>query len=379
MNKSETKIAFVFGPWSSGVKTFDFTDLLGSSQGLTGSEIGCFYIAREMAKRGWSATIYAPLRDTPPNFKWENVTVRPLASFESEVEQYQVVYVWNEPDLLRTVPSSALRIENHQIADFNFCKPGWDEFVDVFTSPSDSHLKWMSAQTPCPEKWRMVPNGWEPEMFPSVEKVSGRVIYASSPDRGLHWLLQQWPKIRKEVPHATLRIFYNFDSWAEGIGAVRAANPGVIVFKELHFRALYIKEAIRRLADHGVEHCKAVSRAQMSREFGEAACIGYPCDPVKYTETFCVVALEGCATGAIPVMTDVDVLGDIFGSHAPMVQAPVHERLDEFTDMVVRALSDESFQSEWRQKGREFADGMTWENSAVHLERVIEEFLPTNS
>ena len=373
MNKP--KIAFIFGPWSSGIKTFDFTNLINSPQGLTGSEIGCFFIAREMAKRGWPTSIYAPLRNSPNGCIWDDVSIRPLGNLKDEIQDFSIAYAWNEPDILRQVPPSILRIENHQIADFNFCQPGWDQVVDVFTSPSNSHMDWMSTQTPCPEKWRMVPNGWDPEMFPSIEKVPGRVIYASSPDRGLHWLLQQWPRIRKEVPHATLRIFYNFDSWAEGIGNVRYANPGVPDFKELHFRALYIKEAVRKLANHGVEHYKAVSRIRMAQEFGEAECLGYPCDPVRYTETFCVTALEGCATGAIPVLTNADALGDIFGGHAPVVKAPVFEHLNEFTDMIVRALSDKPFQTEWREKGAAFAKVMTWANSAACLESVIQEGL----
>lgn len=371
MNKH--RIAFIYGPWASGSKTFDFTDLLGSTQGLTGSEVGCFYIAREMAKRGWPTTLYVPVRNTPDMHVWDGVLVRPLSTFQSEITQHDVLYSWNDPEVFRGVSDKFLRLENHQISDFRFCQPGWENLVDIFTSPSDSHMNWMAPQTPCPEKWRMVPNGWDPDMFPQVEKVPGRVIYASSPDRGLHLLLQQWPKIRKEVPHATLRIFYNFDSWAENIGAVRYANPGVPDFKELHFRALYIKEAVRRLASHGVEHYKAVSRIRMAQEFGEAECLGYPCDPVRYTETFCVTALEGCGTGAIPVLTNADALGDIFGGHVPMVDSPARHHIDEFTGFVVKALSDKAFQDEWRLKGSVFAKGMTWKESAVRLEIVIED------
>jgi len=373
---NKPRIAFVYGPWASGSKTFDFTDLLASSQGLTGSEVGCFYIAREMAKRGWHTTLYVPVRNTPDTHIWDGVQIRPLTSFQSESSQHEVLYSWNDPDVFRGISNEGtLRLENHQIADFRFCQPGWENLVDIFTSPSDSHMKWMAPQTSCPEKWRMVPNGWDPDMFPQTKKVPGRVIYASSPDRGLHWLLQQWSKIRKKVPHATLRIFYNFDSWAENIGAVRYANPGVPDFKELHFRALYIKEAVRKLANHGVEHYKAVSRIRMAQEFGEAECLGYPCDPVRYTETFCVTALEGCATGAIPVLTNADALGDIFGGHAPVVKAPVFEHINEFTDMIVRALSDKPFQTEWREKGAAFAKVMTWANSAACLESVIQEGL----
>jgi glycosyltransferase involved in cell wall biosynthesis len=306
---------------------------------------------------------------------WDGTLVRPLDAFPREMHEFSAIYVWNEPDFLRQVPKGILKLENHQIADFNFCQPGWENVIDVFTSPSPSHMAWMAPQTPCPGKWRMVPNGWDPDMFPATQKVPGRVIYASSPDRGLHWLLQQWPRIRKEVPHATLRIFYDFDNWANRIGAVRNANPGVADFKELHFRALYITEAVKRLASHGVQHLKAVSRKQMAVEFGEAECLAYPCDPVRYTETFCVTALEGCATGAIPVMASADALGDIFGGYAPMVAAPVAQHLDEWTGMVVQALSDPAFQKEWRGKGSELARKTKWSDAALCLEPIIEEGL----
>jgi hypothetical protein len=111
----------------------------------------------------------------------------------------------------------------------------------------------------------------------------------------------------------------------------------------------------------------------MAQEFGEAECLGYPCDPVRYTETFCVTALEGCGTGAIPVLTNADALGDIFGGHVPMVDSPARHHIDEFTGFVVKALSDKAFQDEWRLKGSVFAKGMTWKESAVRLEIVIED------
>ena len=39
----------------------------------------------------------------------------------------------------------------------------------------------------------------------------GRVIWCSSADRGLHWLLSQWPKIKEAVPYASLKVFYHFN------------------------------------------------------------------------------------------------------------------------------------------------------------------------
>lgn len=366
-----TRYGFVFGPWSSGVKTFDFSDLFGSGQGLTGSEIGCFCVARELAGRGHDVTLYAPARNAPDGYVWDGVVVRPLDRLAGS--DHDVVYSWNEPDVLRQVSNGALRMENHQIADFLFCQAGWDDAVDVFTSPSPSHMAWMAPQTPSPHKWRVVPNGWGPDQFPEREKVPGRVVYASSPDRGLHWLLQRWPEIRRRVPHATLRIFYNFDSWIDDVTRRHSAHPDVPIIRELYQRAVYIREAVRSMAHMGVEHYKAVSRARMAEEFGQAECLAYPCDPVRYTETFCVTALEGCATGCIPVLSSADALGDIFGRHVPMVRSPVHDRLGEFTDLVVLALTDGAFRTEWAARGRELASSMTWSHSADAVEAVVAE------
>ena len=50
--------------------------------------------------------------------------------------------------------------------------------------------------------------------IPTVKPWNGnphRMIYSSSPDRGLVYLLKNWGKIRTEVPDAELHVFYGWN------------------------------------------------------------------------------------------------------------------------------------------------------------------------
>ena len=64
-----------------------------------------------------------------------------------------------------------------------------------------------------------------------------------------------------------------------------------------------------------------------------------------------------------------------------MVHGPLshYHYQNEFVNLVVRSLIDESFKLEWRKKGFEFAKRMRWADSALCLEKVIEEGLNNKS
>jgi hypothetical protein len=81
--------------------------------------------------------------------------------------------------------------------------------------------------------------------------------------------------------------------------------------------------------------------------------------------------MEGCASGAVPVTTDVDALGSIYGGSVPMVRAPVGERIGEFKDHVVRMLTDSVERDRYAKSARELADGHTWALLAAKLEEIV--------
>ena len=361
--------AFAYGLWSVGARPFDLDRLWDDPRGLTGSEVSFFSFAREMASRGHGVAIFTRHRTRTPR-TWEGCNVFDIEELhETSTSHFDAVLSWNEPDILRRASPKAVRLVNQQLNDFDYCHPGYDGFVDVYTSPSAPHLEYIASKTPSPDKWEVLSNGCDGSQYPDVPRVPGRVIYGSSPDRGLHLLLQEWPKIRRAVPHAHLKVFYNFESWFQRMtGETYSHFPDV---RECCHRAMYIREAMIRLRDHGVEHCHSISRVQMAREMAEAEVLAYPCETIRYTEGFSVTLMEACASGAMPVSSSVDSLGGIYGGVVPMVKAPARDNMGEFVDLVVRGLTDSGWRAKVTSKAEEFSFQYEWSVLGDRLESIL--------
>lgn len=357
---------FRHGRYFEDGKKFDFPNLYNDPAGLTGSEISCFTYAKIMARRGHDVSLLTTLSSNRWDI-WEGVRIIPMDKREDIGVlggAWDVVYSWNEIDALKfaTYPST-LKVLNLQINDVDHGEPNFDRFIDVYTSPSHSHRSTMSLKTPDSSKWEVIPNGCDPNLYLRngcvVDPIPGRVIYASSPDRGLHWLLHIWPKVAKAVPHAHLRIFYEVHKWMNGLVDVPPINRDIIV---LSTRARYIRESLRRLKDSRIELVGSASRNQIAQEFIDAQVLAYPCDTINYTEGFSVTLMEACASRTVPITTDVDALGEIYRGSVAMVSAPISDRLEEYTELVIRSLKDDQFRNSILAMSSTLAQRYTWEN-----------------
>lgn len=368
------KLTFVYGSWACGPRPFDFTRIYHDPRGLTGSEISFLSFAKELAFRGHSVRIFAPLVSCPAEgHLWDGIRVFPISMWtDDRGEGSDFVLSWNEPDQLRYASLKAIRIINQQLNDFTYCKPGFESFVDIFTSPCSAHLAHMTQVYGSAHKWTVLPNGCDPTVYPTMDRIPGRILYASSPDRGLHWLLQQWPLIKRRVPDATLRVFYNFDDWANNLLGCdgQGHHPHI---RECAYRAYYIREAFVRLKNQGVEHFKSISRVRMAEEMASAIVLAYPCDTVTYTEGFSATLMEACAAGLIPVTAKVDSLGCVYGDWVEtMVESPVREHLNEWTEMVIRSLTDEDYRKRITAKSRALAEQHSWSKLTDRLEQIFQ-------
>lgn len=367
------EILFVYAPYMfrhqgffEKGKQFDFGRLYDDKSGLTGSELSCFTFAHKFAQRGHNVSILTTTCNNPG--EWNGVRIISMNKREDIGVlggPWDVVYSWNDIDTLRFASHpKTLKILNMQINDVDHGFDGYDNYIDIYTSPSHSHRDRMSKKTPDPNKWEVVYNGCDPSIYDhirnlGVQEVSGRVIYASSPDRGLHWLLQIWPKIQKAVPHAHLKIFYEVDKWMGGlVNQIPSPNVDIAI---LSARARYIREALLRLKDHNIELVGSVSRSEIAKEFVEAQVLAYPCDTINYTEGFSVTLMEACASGTVPVTSDVDALSELYGSSVPMVHSPVGNNLDTYTNLVIRSLTDPGFRNDVLAKTSKLAAQFSWD------------------
>lgn len=361
------KIAFVLGKFSTASRPLDFNNINDSSRGLTGSELGIICNAEEMVKLGHDVTLFTCLTTNAQPTEHLGFKVKSIDDYVID-DSYDAVVSWNEPDYLRQVPPGVLRICSQMLNDWPYCQPGFEDFVDIFTCPSQRHLEHVAPQTRMPHKFMVIQLGCNPTWYTKNVKVPGRVIWASSADRGLHLLLQEWHKIKAAASNAHLRIFYNFN-FGDFINYEDPNNPST---DELAQRVRYMLNMIERLKTLNVELIGSVSRDRINQEMSEAQVLAFSCDTRSFTEGFSIATLEGCAAEACPVISDVDALGQIYGGVVPMVKSPVRKNIQDYTNLVIKALTDENFRNETNRNCYQFAKDRTWTIVTQQLEEVIE-------
>jgi glycosyltransferase involved in cell wall biosynthesis len=374
------RFAFLYDDVAFGAHRppIDFADVEAYS--LTGSDLAVVKYAAAMAERGHEVVIYVARvlsRSTP-----EGAEVRRLDCLEGDLgsESFGAAIALSSPNELRHFPASTLRIVNRQCARFGpDALEGWQGWTDLVTCPSDHAREHVGAGVfgaagaplaPLIVPLATLPNGCDPASYTAGVKVPGRVVYTSCPDRGLDVLLELWPDIKRQVPEASLRIFY----YALPSFLAEWAAPGKKGREAA--RATYIRYALERLRGRGVEAVGGISHRELAREMSEAMVFGYPCDTGTYTETFSVATLEACAAGACPVVSSCDALGSVYEDAAAVIEHPVREHRAEFVRAVVNGLRVSGLrEGQWRaaqeKKGREFAARHTWPKLAEQLEQLV--------
>jgi glycosyltransferase involved in cell wall biosynthesis len=338
---------------------------------MSGSDIGYHRVAQEAQKLGHDVTLFTfPKDGTTLPETWEGLKLRHVERRGDE--EFNAFVCWNESDPLHAVRAK-LRCVSLQINTI-VQRPG--DSVDLWLSPSQSHKDRLQNHHPAP--FEVVPDGCDLEPFDMLfangfQKVPGRVVWTSSPDRGLHWLLQEWPMIKRAVPHANLRVFYKLKPWLDHFRERPALMEDSI--QEQHRRALYIEAAMPRLANMGVEFFDSVSRVKITQEVAAAEVFAYPADTVIWSEGFSVSTAEACAARACPIITNVDAFPEIYGGTLPMVDLPLSKNAPKFRELVIRALTDMDFRNGVNQKARALAERFTWKKAAERMCQVLEEHL----
>lgn len=337
--------------------TLRFEHIGAGDRGVTGSEQAMLYLAKDQVARGHHVVCYFPTDQ--PGFH-EGVEVLDATSAWPRfrrMERADVVIAWLSADPLKVAPPSALRIHSLQINDWLMNAPGYHAHVDQYVFVSQAHKAHLSTAFGFPEdleqKAVVLPNGVDTSRFHgSVARVPHRCVYLSSPDRGLHWVLAMWPEIRFAYPDAELHVFYEVQSWLHH-------TRGII--SDVGLRARYVERRLQELARHGVILRGPVAPTVLAEELLKADVQLYPCDPVSFTEGFGVAVLEACAAGVVPIITDADAFGEIYGESGAVV---VPRRggagwTDDFASRAIAELGKEDH-ADTRERVRLFASGYDW-------------------
>jgi glycosyltransferase involved in cell wall biosynthesis len=323
-------VASNYGYWGNWTPD----DLNGEDIQIGGGESAMVNISKELAALGHEVFVFY---DTKPG-KYEGVDYLPTAYFTPLIcsMEHDVLVTWDAVHLMRFNDLAKLHVCAFQLNDAQIGVYDWA--VDLYFHPSQWHLDRFQDMYPEMTKEKSLPrmtNGIDYGRYVSSPPVNpNKVIYSSSPDRGLHHLLRLWPKVMDEQPEAELHVFYDISKWLEIDEQLGDRNA-------THDRAVMIREFVNNPPDNVTFH-GGVGKARLSLEQSTSRVLAYPCDPISPTEGFSMTVLEGIAAGCDVVVSDADALPELW-SNAPgvtMMQLPIDD--DLWAETIVQKLGSEN-------------------------------------
>lgn len=264
------------------------------AEGLGGSETAVVKVSEELAKLGHDVTVYTNT-DSPGYHNW--VRYREQERYIPQVRS-DLFVAWRAPELIDHNPNAAVKVLWMHDVDAGdrltaTRAAGFDHIIVL----SEWHRDYMKERYPFlrDEQFLVLGNGVDLERFTGVEeREPHRVIYASSPDRGLDVILEGiWPEVVKAVPDAELHVYYGWTSF----------NKAAEHFPQLKDFKAKISNLLDR-SQNVIQHGR-IPQDKLAREFMRSSFWLYP---TYFSETYCITAIEAQLAGCIPVTNQLAAL-----------------------------------------------------------------------
>jgi glycosyltransferase involved in cell wall biosynthesis len=285
-------------------------------KGIGGSEEAVIYLSRELAALGYEVTVFNNCGEQEGTY--HGVHYKNVIDFNIR-DNFNILISWRTNIFSHKLNAKKKIIWLHDIPQLTMTKEQYND-IDKIVVLSQFH----ASQLPyiCPkEKVYISTNGINAVDFIGLDDIpreSHRCIYASSYNRGLERLLEIWPEVRKEVPDATLHIYYGwgvYDSYVKGN-----------YMKDGGF-----KEMMTNLMNQpGVfEHGK-VGHKELLKEYAKSEVFAYPCTYLG--EINCIALTKAIATGCTVVSNNHQIMME--RSPYPTVSN------EEYKDYLIRTLKN---------------------------------------
>lgn len=364
------KIAIILGKFCLQHNPLDFNNIYDSKRGLSGTDFIFIEIAKNFNKLGWEVHLFCCMFPNQPT-KWENCYLYDIDQrFNIIKDDWTAIISINDPRDFIGLSENPIRLFSQQLNGLSYLPENWESTFDIATSPSTTHLDHHRSMYKQLNKWNIVEDAcnYEPNIDLS-QKIPGRIIWTSSIDRGGHWIINLFPAIKKRVPHASLRIFYDFNFNLENHETLSpTVGPDIL---ELAQRVRYIKEMAPRLKYLDVEHIGSVSKNQIIEEYKKAQVFAFTCDPVQFTEGFSISTLESLNYACFSAISDADCLGSLYNGYAEIIKGKPGKNLKQWEDTIVRGLTDEDYRIQSIKNGRKFAKNHDFKIMTKQLENLI--------
>lgn len=254
-------------------------------RGVGGAELALMSWASTMAKRGHRIRIY---NNPPQPGVYEGAEYLPQSDFVFRNDR-DVMVCYRSPNRYTRIARAAVKLfwstDQQTVGDFSRdAFPYVDRTVCISPFHVDYHIKRYQVAEDMIGYFDL---GVRVEEYDQpIEKVPGRCIFCSVPERGLEVLRLMWPRIKERVPNASLVITSDYTLWG-------SPNP------------LNQEHRLNWLHHQDVDFMGKIPREQLVKEQLKAVCQPYPC---TYEELFCISAAECLVAGVMPYTTALGAL-----------------------------------------------------------------------
>jgi glycosyltransferase involved in cell wall biosynthesis len=299
--------------------------------GVGGNEQGVGEMAWRLAARGHECNIYCDVPWEEGAREWRGTTWRHFKTCN-----FQQPGIW----LLCRCPQAAAQFAVRPdqkvwliVQDFEYdWSADYFDRIDRILFTCQTHYDIIARRHPqLLPKMGLTANGVKVDLIEDLERNEAlvrnphKIIYASSPDRGLRNLLRIFGRAREVLPDLELHAFYGFD----GIDAI-AKRPGG--WPPMEREKALITELAARTA--GVQLRGRVTQTQLYREWLTSGMMVY-C--TTFFEMSAVALREAQCGGAVPIVSPVWGLGDNLRHGVAIQGDPADEMtIARFTGEVIR-------------------------------------------
>ena len=299
--------------------------------GIGGSEEAVIYLSRELTSLGYKVIVYADPREDVGDY--DGVTYRPFHEMNPK-DSFNILILWRAVGFVdQNFSAKQTYLWLHDVpTNPEFTKERIDKIDKIFVlSEYHKSLLRMSDNgkiVPIPEEKLFVTGNGISEI--NINKKWGRdpnkLIWGSSYDRGLPYLLQIWPQVKKAIPDATLDIYYGWNLY----DVAHAGNPARTRWKD---------KVNKMMQQEGITHHGRVGHKELHKAYAQAGIWAYPTD---FQEISCISAMKSAAFGAIPVTTNFAALKETV-RHGIKVDVDITEKAGqkEYTKALIKFMKQD--------------------------------------
>ena len=290
------------------IENWDFRNTIDI--GIGGSETSHVEMAWRFARRGYEVISYSPIPDDCPRF-WKNVEWKHLDEADFSEPGLWIIYRNFTPvDNFNPKRDDQYIWIVSQDVDCVGYSDERAEKVDYILSLCTDHTNYLADKHPkLSNKIFQTSNGIKSDFIreliaedyqkkpeDKIKRNLKRLIYTSSPDRGLVELLQIFKRAREYVDDLELHVFYGFD------------NIKNLLKKQKNYAWKKTILDVEKYSNQpGVTLHGRIGQKQLYKEFLKS---GIWCYPTTFSESSCISCLEAQSLGAIPITNPYWALRD---------------------------------------------------------------------